>query len=107
MDIGKLLTQAQLKKHVELQTFTHADPRKNPRPRKRLKTDASTGRGFFFQDKGAKISYVTYEPDISTTRSVYNRMRDLGVHPGTEPWNLFHARLVEEKRVKDEKRFLV
>lgn len=100
--------ESKLKKAILLEWARHRqehgngpDPRKNPRPRKRLKTDASTGRGFFFQDKGAKISYVTYEPDISTTRSVYNRMRDLGVHPGTEPWNLFHARLVKER---DDKR---
>lgn len=78
-----------------------SDKRKTPRSRKPCKTDASTGHAFFFGDTVKdRVKYVTFDPDISTTRAVWNRMHNLGLHPCDESWNVFHSRVVKER---DEK----
>lgn len=74
------------------------DPRKQPNPRRPLRTDARTGYGYFFGDNGEKREYVTFSPDRSTTRAVWNRMRDLGVHVPGESFDVFHARTMNGEK---------
>jgi len=77
------------------------DPRKNSNPRLRRKTDASTGHAYFLGDDGSiKAKYRSFDPDISTTKAVYNRMIWLGVYETDETFEVFHKRMEDLKNGK-------
>lgn len=84
-----------LKRYIS-QGAPKPDPRKHPNGRKPLKTDAGSGKQYFFGDNNERIEYNAFDFDHSTTRATYNRMVSLGILDGSESFDVLHARAMNK-----------